>query len=173
MLSSLIRVDRAVTRVYQLALTNFTDPKLIASCAAFIEMLSRDSTLLRVDTQTAARLLLHQESLQANSSVSSREEESDEHRLAFKTKISGLRTGTGSVHLYLLFLSPSPSILSSSFSLLAASQLTQLYKTPDNMTLALGIAHKLEKATVHLIEASRIGRCVLKSGEEKEREKME
>lgn len=50
------RVDRAVTRVYRLALQGFTNPCLVSSCAAFIEMLDRDSCLLRIDVQAANRI---------------------------------------------------------------------------------------------------------------------
>ena len=174
-LSLLFRVDRAVTRVYQLAIADFTNSKLTASCAAFVEMLSRDSTLLRVDTQTASRLLLYQEFLQKNGDVSSKEGEREQHRLASKTKIGRLCAGIDlrpvslSIHLSVcLFISLPPSLprsLAPSLPPLAASQLTQLHKTPDNMTLAMGILHKVEKATICLIEASRVGRCALKSGE--------
>ena len=42
-----------VSHVYRLALLDFTNSKLSTLCAAFVEMLDRDSTLLRVDTQAA------------------------------------------------------------------------------------------------------------------------
>lgn len=45
-----------MVHVYRLALLDFTNSKLTSSCAAFIEMLDRDSTLLRVDTQAAQRI---------------------------------------------------------------------------------------------------------------------
>ena len=50
------RVDRAVSRVYRLALQDFNNSRLVSSCAAFIEMLDRDSRLLRVDVQAAVRI---------------------------------------------------------------------------------------------------------------------
>ena len=50
------RIDHVVSHVYRLALLDFTNSKLSSSCAAFIEMLDRDSTLLRVDTQAALRI---------------------------------------------------------------------------------------------------------------------
>ena len=50
------RVDHAVSRVYRLALHNFTNDRVVSSCAAFIEMLDRDSRLLRIDSQAAARI---------------------------------------------------------------------------------------------------------------------
>ena len=46
-----------MSHVYRLALLDFTNSKLSSSCAAFIEMLDRDSTLLRVDTQAALRIV--------------------------------------------------------------------------------------------------------------------
>ena len=51
------RIDHVVSHVYRLALLDFTNSKLSSSCAAFIEMLDRDSTLLRVDTQAALRVV--------------------------------------------------------------------------------------------------------------------
>ena len=51
------RIDRAVSKVYSLALSDFTNFKLVASCVAFLEMLGRDSTGLRVDSQSAQRIL--------------------------------------------------------------------------------------------------------------------
>ena len=53
------RIDRAVSRVYRLAMQDFTNPRLASSCAAFIEMVDRDSTLLRVDLQAALRIARH------------------------------------------------------------------------------------------------------------------
>ena len=53
------RIDRAVSHVYRLALQDFTNPHLTSSCAAFIEMVDRDSTLLRVDVQAALRIARH------------------------------------------------------------------------------------------------------------------
>ena len=53
------RIDRAVARVYRLAMQELGNTKLAASCAAFVEMLDRDSTLLRVDTQAALRIARH------------------------------------------------------------------------------------------------------------------
>ena len=50
------RIDHVVSHVYRLALLDFTNSKLSSSCAAFIEMLDRDSTLLRVDLQAANRI---------------------------------------------------------------------------------------------------------------------
>ena len=50
------RVDRAVSRVYRLALQDFTNSRLTSSCAAFMEMLERDSRLLRIDVQAALRI---------------------------------------------------------------------------------------------------------------------
>ena len=52
MSSTVYRIDHVVSHVYRLALLDFTN-----SCAAFIEMLDRDSTLLRVDTQAALRIV--------------------------------------------------------------------------------------------------------------------
>ena len=53
------RIDRAMARVYRLTMLDFTNSKLSSSSAAFIEMLDRDSTLLRVDTQVALRIAKH------------------------------------------------------------------------------------------------------------------
>ena len=53
------RIDRAVSHVYRLALHNFTHSKLTSSCAAFVEMVDRDSTVLRVDVQAALRIARH------------------------------------------------------------------------------------------------------------------
>lgn len=53
---SMGRIDHVVSHVYRLALLDFTNSKLTSSCAAFLEMLDRDSTLLRVDTQAALRI---------------------------------------------------------------------------------------------------------------------
>lgn len=55
-LDSFIRIDHAIARVYRLVMLNFTNSKLSSSSAAFIEMLDRDSALLRVDTQAALRI---------------------------------------------------------------------------------------------------------------------
>ena len=55
--STVYRIDHVVSHVYRLALLDFTNSKLSSSCAAFIEMLDRDSTLLRVDTQAALRIV--------------------------------------------------------------------------------------------------------------------
>ena len=42
--------------MYRLALHDFNNGRLAASCAAFLEMVGRDSTCLRVDLQIAARI---------------------------------------------------------------------------------------------------------------------
>ena len=53
------RIDRAVSRVYRLAMQDFTNTRLVSSCVAFLEMVDRDSRLLRVDTQAAVRIACH------------------------------------------------------------------------------------------------------------------
>ncbi|XP_064396222.1 spatacsin-like isoform X6 [Halichondria panicea] len=50
------RLDRASSRVYRLAMLDFTNSRLISSCVAFMEMCERDSTHLRVDSQAALRM---------------------------------------------------------------------------------------------------------------------
>ena len=50
------RLDRAASRVYRLAMLDFTNSRLVSSCVAFTEMCERDSTLLRVDSQAAIRM---------------------------------------------------------------------------------------------------------------------
>jgi spatacsin len=50
------RIDRAVCRVYRLAMQDFANHRLVSSCAAFLEMVDRESRLLRVDIQAAVRM---------------------------------------------------------------------------------------------------------------------
>ena len=57
--SVLFRIDRAVCKVYRLAMQDFTDTRLVSSCVAFLEMVDRDSRLLRVDVQAAGRIARH------------------------------------------------------------------------------------------------------------------
>ena len=58
-ISVLLRIDRAVCKVYRLAMQDFTDTRLVSSCVAFLEMVDRDSRLLRVDVQAAGRIARH------------------------------------------------------------------------------------------------------------------
>ncbi|XP_078607878.1 spatacsin-like isoform X2 [Branchiostoma floridae x Branchiostoma japonicum] len=53
------RLLRASLKAYCLALRNFTQPAITASCVLFLEMLGVDSTKLRVDVQTANTVLSH------------------------------------------------------------------------------------------------------------------
>ncbi|XP_066273752.1 spatacsin-like isoform X2 [Branchiostoma lanceolatum] len=53
------RLLRASLKAYCLALRNFTQPAVTASCVLFLEMLGVDSTKLRVDVQTANTVLSH------------------------------------------------------------------------------------------------------------------
>ena len=50
------RIDKAIAKVYRIAICDFSNSRLISSCVAFIEMLSRDSANLRLDTQAAMRI---------------------------------------------------------------------------------------------------------------------
>ena len=70
------RIDKAVAGVYRLVLSDFTNLKLVTSCVAFIEMLSRDSTHLRVDSLSASRIytyLLNRDSNGTNDEGENRE----------------------------------------------------------------------------------------------------
>eukprot|EP00731_Ephydatia_muelleri_P024048 Em0016g319a len=64
--------QQMVSSVYCLALQSFTDAKVTASCAALLEMLDRDSTLLRVDVQVACRIFKHRH-IEANLRLSETE----------------------------------------------------------------------------------------------------
>ena len=66
-----LRVDKAVSKVYRLAMSDFTNSCLVSSCVAFTEMLSRDSTHLRIDTQSAIRIFNHRMSTEGWGSVTS------------------------------------------------------------------------------------------------------
>lgn len=50
------RINRLMSRVYRLAMGDFSNLRLGASCAALMEMLGRDSTSFRVDLQCANRI---------------------------------------------------------------------------------------------------------------------
>eukprot|EP00731_Ephydatia_muelleri_P024068 Em0016g339a len=69
---ALARINKMVSSVYCLALQSFTDAKVTASCAALLEMLDRDSTLLRVDVQVACRIFKHRH-IEANLRLSETE----------------------------------------------------------------------------------------------------
>lgn len=43
-------------KAYRLALRHFSNPPVSASCVAFVEMLGQDSSVLRVDIESAIRL---------------------------------------------------------------------------------------------------------------------
>lgn len=45
-----------MSRVFQIALHDFSNSQLLASCAALMEMLGRDSTSFRIDLQCAQRI---------------------------------------------------------------------------------------------------------------------
>ncbi|KAL5483983.1 hypothetical protein EMCRGX_G020408 [Ephydatia muelleri] len=66
------KINKMVSSVYCLALQSFTDAKVTASCAALLEMLDRDSTLLRVDVQVACRIFKHRH-IEANLRLSETE----------------------------------------------------------------------------------------------------
>ncbi len=76
------RIDKAVARVYRLVLADFTNLKLVTSCVAFIEMLSRDSTHLRVDSLSASRICTYL--LKRDSNGTSDQEEIREKNLKKK-----------------------------------------------------------------------------------------
>lgn len=54
---SLLRINRGVKKAYSLAMNDFTNTSLASSCIIFTELLSQDSTRLRVHLSTARRLL--------------------------------------------------------------------------------------------------------------------
>ena len=53
------RMQQAALKAYRVAVQHLTNPSVCAACAAFTEMLGLDSTSLRVDIETASRLLAH------------------------------------------------------------------------------------------------------------------
>ena len=57
----LSRVTKGVTRAYRMAMADFTNMTLTGACVIFTDMLSRDSTKLRVHLSSARRLLKHNE----------------------------------------------------------------------------------------------------------------
>ncbi|XP_019859323.1 PREDICTED: spatacsin-like [Amphimedon queenslandica] len=63
------RIDKAVRKVYQLAMADFNNSCLVSSCVSFTEMLSRDSTTLRIDTQAAIRIFNYRTSTETGTTV--------------------------------------------------------------------------------------------------------
>ena len=53
------RINKGVSKAYKMAMTDFTNTSLTSSCIIFTELLSQDSTKLRVHLSTARRLLQH------------------------------------------------------------------------------------------------------------------
>ena len=80
----LFRIDKAVSHVYKLAMMDFTNLKLVSSCVAFLEMLSRDSTSLRIDTQAAKRIHAHLLSKESKGVVTDQEKSESEKSLRKK-----------------------------------------------------------------------------------------
>ena len=55
----LFRVSRAVCKVYSLAFLHLNEVKIGVSCAAFLEMLGRDSSSMRIDLEAARRIEMY------------------------------------------------------------------------------------------------------------------
>ena len=53
------RISKGVSKAYKMAISDFTNTSLTSSCIIFTELLSQDSTKLRVHLATARRLLKH------------------------------------------------------------------------------------------------------------------
>lgn len=53
------RILTASKKAYRVAITHFTDTQITTACVVFTEMLGVDSTGLRVDIQSANRILSH------------------------------------------------------------------------------------------------------------------
>jgi spatacsin len=81
------RIGKVISKVYRLSLSDFTNSHLISSCAAFLEMLSRDSTHLRIDTQSAVRIYEYWFN-KIESSEDFASSDADHHKLAIRNKLS-------------------------------------------------------------------------------------
>ena len=53
------RIHTAAKKAYRVAVQNFSEARITCACVAFTEMLGADSTYLRVDIQSANRILSH------------------------------------------------------------------------------------------------------------------
>ena len=53
------RILAAARKAYRVALQNFNNARITCGCVAFTEMIGVDSTCLRVDIQSANRILTH------------------------------------------------------------------------------------------------------------------
>lgn len=138
------RIDRAVSKVYSLALSDFTNSKLVASCVAFLEMLGRDSTSLRVDTQSAQRILSS-----LTNQESKGEETATERSEIMTAKFHKRKIGKEENRLHV-----TASLL---LMTLIVSQFVQLHTTADS-SLALHLLGKLERATQQLLAEKEMER---------------
>ena len=50
-------MSKATRKAYKLAITHFDNSRIVCSCVAFLELLSVDSTFLRIDVAAAKRCM--------------------------------------------------------------------------------------------------------------------
>ena len=55
----LFSISKATNKAYQLAVTHFANNKIVNSCVAFLELLSVDTSFVRIDIEAARRILHH------------------------------------------------------------------------------------------------------------------
>ena len=156
------RIDKAVRKVYELAMGDFNNSCLVSSCVSFTEMLSRDSTTLRIDTQAAIRIYNYRTSTETGTTVPGGKDagtmdtggvggaeeaapsvgEVDEINEAIKNKIGAVLR---KVILVLIFF----------FLLHIVSQFIQLYQSLESSGSYLSaLLHYLIEATKHEVASN-------------------